>query len=308
MLGGCWELMGKVVGVVWRWWSRVENGEERVSGVGGKTWYKGMGLVVVGEGFVVVTVGNGVTGGVGAGFVVMCLVVDLIMKGLVTVYISFGDGGGGGGGKGFMVVTVGMGLVVPVPSKDMEVNMTSRGSDDALVCCIENMIEAQIIDSGASFHASHFKEELERFTIRFSKGCLVHEKTLDIAGLGVIVFKTLFGSLVVARENKRGSLYMVKVHSNGINTIIDGKGSAALWHQRVGHMSEKGMKILALKGNILDLRKADIGFYEPRIIISTRNRFIGETKDGLLYAGDFDGVTKVTGLVTLNSQRQMEIL
>nr|GFD34678.1 hypothetical protein [Tanacetum cinerariifolium] len=40
MLGGCWELMGKGVGVVWRWWSGVENGEERVSGVGGKTWYR----------------------------------------------------------------------------------------------------------------------------------------------------------------------------------------------------------------------------------------------------------------------------
>nr|GEZ53175.1 hypothetical protein [Tanacetum cinerariifolium] len=48
MLGGCWELMGKVVGVVWRWWSGVENGEERVSGVGGKTWEgRGSGVEVV---------------------------------------------------------------------------------------------------------------------------------------------------------------------------------------------------------------------------------------------------------------------
>ncbi|GKD33847.1 hypothetical protein Tco_1249356 [Tanacetum coccineum] len=56
-----------------------------------------------------------------------------------------------------------------IASKDKEVNMAVGDSDDALMYCIENMIEARIMDSGASFHASHFKEELERFKIRSSK-------------------------------------------------------------------------------------------------------------------------------------------
>ncbi|GKG36926.1 hypothetical protein Tco_0447099, partial [Tanacetum coccineum] len=35
-------------------------------------------------------------------------------------------------------------------------------------------------------------------------------------------------SLVVARENKRESLYMVEVHPEGIDAIINGSGSAAM--------------------------------------------------------------------------------
>ncbi|GKG09962.1 hypothetical protein Tco_0338708, partial [Tanacetum coccineum] len=41
-------------------------------------------------------------------------------------------------------------------------------------------------------------------------------------------WKVTKGSLVVARGNKRGSLYMVEVHPNGIGAIINGSGSAAV--------------------------------------------------------------------------------
>ncbi|GJV95848.1 hypothetical protein Tco_1547425 [Tanacetum coccineum] len=139
-----------------------------------------------------------------------------------------------------------------VASKDKDVNMTS---DDALVCCIENTIEDQIMDSGASFHSTYFKEELERFSLCSGKVCLADDKTLDITGIRDVGLKTSFGtcwtlkdvSLVVAHGNKRESLYMVEVPSNGINVTIDGTGNATLWHQRLGHMSEKGIEILASK-------------------------------------------------------------
>ncbi|GJU83864.1 retrovirus-related pol polyprotein from transposon TNT 1-94 [Tanacetum coccineum] len=61
-------------------------------------------------------------------------------------------------------------------------------------------------------------------------------------------WKVTKGSLVVARANKRESLYMAEVPSDGINATIDGRGNTALWHQRLGHMSEKGMNIQASKG------------------------------------------------------------
>ncbi|GKF33631.1 retrovirus-related pol polyprotein from transposon TNT 1-94, partial [Tanacetum coccineum] len=123
------------------------------------------------------------------------------------------------------------------------------------------------MDSGASFHATYFKEELERFKLRSGKVRLVDEKTLDITGIGDVVLKTSFGtswtlkdvtyipslkrrlisigqldeegyhvgfgdqqwkvtkgSLVVAHENKRGSLYMVEVNPEGIGAIINGSG------------------------------------------------------------------------------------
>ncbi|GKA77375.1 retrovirus-related pol polyprotein from transposon TNT 1-94 [Tanacetum coccineum] len=155
--------------------------------------------------------------------------------------------------------------------QDNEVNMEVGDSDDALVCCVENMVEDRIMDSGASFHATYCKEELERFKLRFGKDHLADDKTLDIADVGDVVLKTSFGtiwtlkdvmyipnlkrrlisvgqfdeegyhvgfkdqqwkvtkgSLVVARGNKYGSLYMVEVHPEGIGAIIDGSGSAAL--------------------------------------------------------------------------------
>nr|GEX08664.1 retrovirus-related Pol polyprotein from transposon TNT 1-94 [Tanacetum cinerariifolium] len=46
-------------------------------------------------------------------------------------------------------------------------------------------------------------------------------------------WKVTKGSLVVARGNKRRSLYMVEVHLEGIGTIIDGSGTAALWFREV---------------------------------------------------------------------------
>ncbi|GKE71997.1 hypothetical protein Tco_1530069, partial [Tanacetum coccineum] len=48
-------------------------------------------------------------------------------------------------------------------------------------------------------------------------------------GFGDQQWKVTKGSLVVAHGNKRGSLYMVEVHPEGIDTIIDSSGSVALW-------------------------------------------------------------------------------
>nr|GEW21818.1 retrovirus-related Pol polyprotein from transposon TNT 1-94 [Tanacetum cinerariifolium] len=55
-----------------------------------------------------------------------------------------------------------------VASRGKEVNM-ARDSDDALVCCVENMVEDRIMDFGASFHATYCKEKLERFKLRSGK-------------------------------------------------------------------------------------------------------------------------------------------
>ncbi|GJZ50989.1 retrovirus-related pol polyprotein from transposon TNT 1-94 [Tanacetum coccineum] len=59
---------------------------------------------------------------------------------------------------------------------------------------------------------------------------------------------------------------MVEVPSDGINAAIYGRGKAALWHQRLGHMSEKGMKILASKSRIPNLQKVVVGFCEPCVL------------------------------------------
>ncbi|GKD98238.1 hypothetical protein Tco_1382135 [Tanacetum coccineum] len=77
---------------------------------------------------------------------------------------------------------------------DKEVNQEARDSDDTLVCCVENTVEDRIMDSGASFHATYCKEELERFKLRSGNVRLADNKTLDIAGIRDVVLKTFFGT------------------------------------------------------------------------------------------------------------------
>ncbi|KAA8550233.1 hypothetical protein F0562_001917 [Nyssa sinensis] len=60
------------------------------------------------------------------------------------------------------------------------------------------------------------------------------------------VWKLTKGSLVVARGKACCTLYKtnLKVCRDGLNSIEDGT-SPNLWHKRLGHMSEKGLQILA---------------------------------------------------------------
>nr|GEU67837.1 retrovirus-related Pol polyprotein from transposon TNT 1-94 [Tanacetum cinerariifolium] len=119
--------------------------------------------------------------------------------------------------------------------------MAVGDSDDALVCCVENTVEDCIMDSGASFHATYCNEELDRFRLRSSKDVryilglkrrLISVGQLDKEGYHVGFedqqWKVTKGSLVVARGNKRGSMYMVEVHPEGIGATINGSGNAAV--------------------------------------------------------------------------------
>nr|GEW68781.1 retrovirus-related Pol polyprotein from transposon TNT 1-94 [Tanacetum cinerariifolium] len=175
-------------------------------------------------------------------------------------------------------------------SQDKEVHMVVKDYDDALVCCVENTVEDRIMNSCASFYATICKEELEKFRLHSGKNLkdvryipglkkrLISVGQLDekgyLVGFRDQQWKVTKRSLVVARENKRRSMYMVEIPSDGINATIDGRGNAAPWYQRLGHMSEKGMKILASKGRPPDLQKAVVGFCEPCVL--------GETEESKL--------------------------
>ncbi|GKF59039.1 hypothetical protein Tco_0175825 [Tanacetum coccineum] len=59
-------------------------------------------------------------------------------------------------------------------------------SDDTLASYIKNIVDDRIMDFGALFHATYYKEELERFRLRSSKqerrhykasGCSVLKKS-----------------------------------------------------------------------------------------------------------------------------------
>nr|GEU59790.1 hypothetical protein [Tanacetum cinerariifolium] len=101
------------------------------------------------------------------------------------------------GSRGMWGVRVRLGSVC-VRLRDKEVNMAARDSNDALVCYVENTVEDRIMDSGASFHATYCKEELQRFKLCSSYNIGFRDQQ----------WKVTKGSLVVAHGNKCGSLYM----------------------------------------------------------------------------------------------------
>ena len=79
-------------------------------------------------------------------------------------------------------------------------------------------------------------------------------------------WKVTKGNLVIARGHKQGTLYMVEMSADGTNAAVEDAGVSTLWHQRLGHMSEKGMKMLASKGRIPDLQNVKIDFCEPCVL------------------------------------------
>ena len=61
-----------------------------------------------------------------------------------------------------------------------------------------------------------------------------------------------------------GTLYMTSERRDTIS-VADSSVDSKLWHRRLGHMSEKGMKLLASKGKLPDLKSVDVGLCEDCI-------------------------------------------
>ena len=78
---------------------------------------------------------------------------------------------------------------------------------------------------------------------------LISAGKLDEAGMinqfGAGRWKLSRGSMIIARGRKEGSLYIMqgKICKGEMNVAQD--ANKELWHKRLGHMSEKGLEILA---------------------------------------------------------------
>ena len=71
--------------------------------------------------------------------------------------------------------------------------------------------------------------------------------------------------MVIARGSKMGTLYMTANDKDIVaaaNLVEDSK----IWHYRLRHMSEKGLKIMATKGKLGDLKSIDIGLCKDYIM------------------------------------------
>ncbi|VFQ91262.1 unnamed protein product [Cuscuta campestris] len=74
--------------------------------------------------------------------------------------------------------------------------VTGSVSDEevTLTCCEESNVDSWVMDSGASFHATHSGEALQNLVIRdFGKVRLADDRALDVTGMGDMVLKTSVG-------------------------------------------------------------------------------------------------------------------
>ena len=69
----------------------------------------------------------------------------------------------------------------------------------------------------------------------------------------------------MARGKKTGTLYMTLSPRDTI-AVADASTNTSLWHCRVSHMSEKGMKMLLLKGKLPELKSIDFNMCESCIL------------------------------------------
>ena len=74
-------------------------------------------------------------------------------------------------------------------------------------------------------------------------------------------WKLTKGARVLARGNKTGTLYMTSSPRDTI-AVADASTDTSLWHCRLGHMSEKGMKKLLSKGKLPKLKSIDFDMCE----------------------------------------------
>ena len=98
---------------------------------------------------------------------------------------------------------------------------------------------------------------------------LISVGQLDDEGYAILfvscTWKVTKRARVFARGKKTGTLYMT---SSSRDTIVVAKASSdiSLWHRRLGHISKKKMKMLMLKGKLLELKSIDFDMCESCIL------------------------------------------
>jgi hypothetical protein len=75
-------------------------------------------------------------------------------------------------------------------------------------------------------------------------------------------WKVIKGSLVIAKGEKVGTLYLCIGNTDSSISLASTGVDTTLWHHRLGHMSEKGMQILHKRNLLPDIKQIDLDFCE----------------------------------------------
>jgi hypothetical protein len=95
---------------------------------------------------------------------------------------------------------------------------------------------------------------------------IISKEHLEIEGCISIftykAWKVTKGSLVIAKGEKVGTLYLCTSNIDSSISLASTGMDTSLWNHRLGHMSEKGMQILQKRNLYPDLKQIDLDFYE----------------------------------------------
>ena len=98
---------------------------------------------------------------------------------------------------------------------------------------------------------------------------LIFVGQLDDEGHAILfvggTWKVTKGARVLDRGKKTGTMYMTSSPRDTI-AIADASTDTSLWHRRLGHMSEKWMKMLLSKGKLSELKSIDFNMCESCIL------------------------------------------
>ncbi|RVW68574.1 Retrovirus-related Pol polyprotein from transposon TNT 1-94 [Vitis vinifera] len=162
-------------------------------------------------------------------------------------------------------------------NEDDSANAVTEKVHESLLLTIDSLLDDWVLDLGASFHTTPHREIIQNYVAGdFGKVYLADGSTLDAVGLGDIrillpngsvwlLEKVTKGAMVLARGKKTSTLYMTSC-PRYIIAIADASIDTSLWHRRLGHISEKGMKMLLSKGKLPKLKSIDFDMCESCIL------------------------------------------
>ncbi|KAL6351305.1 hypothetical protein AAG906_035097 [Vitis piasezkii] len=147
-------------------------------------------------------------------------------------------------------------------NEDDSANVVTEEVQDALLLAMRCPLNDWVLDSGASFDI--FRPRRNLISVR-----QLDDEEHAILFVGG-TWKVTKGARVLARGKKTGTLYMTSCPRDTI-AVADASTDTSLWHRRLGHMSEKGMKMLLSKGKLPELKSIDFDMCESCILGKQKN-------------------------------------
>ena len=92
------------------------------------------------------------------------------------------------------------------------------------------------------------------------------------------IWKVTKGSLMIEKGEKVGTLYLCTSNIDSSISLTSTRVDTTLWHHSLGHMSEKGMKILHERNLFPYLKQIDLDFCEHCVYGKKRESYFSESE------------------------------